>query len=97
MVSALGSKNQQTPRQFETQNYNKITMRLFLLCLYVTTAIALPTVLITTPKPWCVTVDGAQDEALQVEYEAPGELMTFENRLRLYLSFYVIQRIRLTK
>lgn len=38
----------------------------------VATVLALPTVLITTPKPWCVAVDGAQDEALQVTYEAPG-------------------------
>jgi len=29
-------------------------------------------VLIDSPKPWCVNVDGALDEALLVEYEAPG-------------------------
>jgi len=47
-------------------------MRLLLqLCLYASVT-GLPTVLITTPKPWCVTVEGAQDEALLVEYEAPG-------------------------
>ena len=45
-----------------------------------TTVIALPTVLITTPKPWCVAVDGAQDEALLVTYEAPG---TFWIRMTL--------------
>ena len=51
-------------------------MRLPVLCcccfLFPSVIVGLPSVLIDSPKPWCVNVDGALDEALLVEYEAPG-------------------------
>jgi hypothetical protein len=45
---------------------------LLLLLLIVHDVTALPTLLVDSGKPKCVTVEGPRDTVLRVQYEAPG-------------------------